>query len=63
MWIKNVQFDIKKCITWSKKSGKGKQQWNKACMDVGIQPRNLNTLVKTSVAGQWVTVHKSCYAA
>lgn len=34
--IKNVQFDIKKCITWLKNSGKGKQKWNNACLDVGI---------------------------
>jgi hypothetical protein len=45
--IKNAQFDIQKCITWLKKSSKGKQKWNKACMDVGIQPRKLNTLLKT----------------
>jgi hypothetical protein len=47
--IKNAQFDIKKCNTWLKKSSKGKQQWNKACMDVGIQPRKLNTLIKTKL--------------
>jgi len=45
--INNAQFDFQKCITWSKKSRKGKQQWNKVCMDVGIQPKKLNTLIKT----------------
>jgi hypothetical protein len=45
--IKNAQFDIQKCITWSKKSSKGKQEWNKVCMDVGIQPRKLNAPIKT----------------
>jgi hypothetical protein len=45
--IKNAQFDIQKCITWLKKSGKGKQKWNKVCMDAGIQPKKLNTLLKT----------------
>jgi hypothetical protein len=29
--IKTAQFDLHKCITWPKKSRKGKQEWNKAC--------------------------------
>jgi hypothetical protein len=27
--------------------GKGGQKWSKACIDVGIQPRKLNALIKT----------------
>ncbi len=44
--IMNAQFNIKKCISQSKKFGKGKQEWNKPCMDVRIHPKKLNTLVK-----------------
>jgi hypothetical protein len=32
-FIKSTQVSIKKCITWSKKSNKGKQAWDKACID------------------------------
>ncbi len=49
MSIKNVQYDIHKCITWSKKFGKGRLEWNKACMDARICPKKLNTLIKTKL--------------
>jgi len=49
MSIKNVQYDIQKCITWSKKFGKGRLEWNKACMDARICPKKLNTLIKTKL--------------
>jgi hypothetical protein len=34
--IKSAQFDIHKCITWPKKSRKGRQKWMKVCIDFGI---------------------------
>ncbi len=34
--IKIEQFDIQKCITWLKKSGKGRLEWNKTCIDARI---------------------------
>jgi hypothetical protein len=43
--IKVVQSNVQKCITWPKKSRKGRQKWNKTCMDFEIFPRKLNTLV------------------
>jgi hypothetical protein len=36
----------KKCITWPKKFGKRKQEWNKACVEIEICPRKLNTPMK-----------------
>ena len=45
--IRTAQADIQKCITWPKKSGKGRQEWEKACIDAGMRPRKLNTPVKT----------------
>jgi hypothetical protein len=41
--IKPIQTDLQKCITWLKKSGKGRQEWNKACVETGIHPKKLNT--------------------
>ncbi len=32
--IKVIQSNLQKCITWPKKSRKGKQRWNKACMNL-----------------------------
>jgi hypothetical protein len=44
--IKTTKVDIKECITWLKKCGKGKLTWDKTCMDFGLRPRKLNTLAK-----------------
>lgn len=35
---------IYKCITQPKKFGKGRQEWNKTCVDFGLRPRKFNTL-------------------
>jgi hypothetical protein len=32
---------------WPRKSGKGKQEWTKACIKSKIQPRKLNKHIKT----------------
>jgi hypothetical protein len=45
--IKNAQSNNKKCITWPKKFGKGRQKWNKECMDARIDPRKLHTPINT----------------
>ncbi len=45
--IKSAQIDLQKCITWLEKSGKGKHEWNNACLEIGIQPKKLNILIKT----------------
>jgi hypothetical protein len=34
--IKSPQVDLQKCITRFKKFGKGKQEWNKVCLKIGI---------------------------
>ncbi len=36
-----------KCTIWPKKFGKGKHEWNKACVEIRIRPRKLNILMKT----------------
>jgi subtilase family serine protease len=41
--IKSVQRDLHKCITWPKKSSKGKQKWEKACENSSLFPQKLNT--------------------
>jgi len=45
--FKSAQTYLQKCITWLKKSGKGRQEWNKACVETTIHPKKLNTPVKT----------------
>jgi hypothetical protein len=47
VYVKFVQEDMQKCITWPKKSRKGRQEWNKAYVEIGIHPKKLNTLLKT----------------
>jgi hypothetical protein len=36
--IKEAQLVLQKTITWTKKSGKGRQEWHKACELVGVFP-------------------------
>jgi hypothetical protein len=45
--FKSIRANLQKCIIWFKKSRKGRQKWNKACVDISIHPRKLNTPVKT----------------
>jgi len=44
--IKSTQSYLQKCITWLK-FGKGIHEWNKTCLEIGIRPKKLNTLIKT----------------
>jgi hypothetical protein len=45
--IKSIQSNLQKCITWPKKSRKGRHEWNKACSDSNLPPRKLNIPMKT----------------
>jgi hypothetical protein len=47
VFIKANKANLQKNITWPKKFGRGRQELTKACVDFGIHPRKLNTLVKT----------------
>ncbi len=46
-FIKFAQIDLQKCIIWPKKYGEGKREWNKACLEIAIRPKKLNTPIKT----------------
>jgi hypothetical protein len=50
--LKNVQLALQKITTWMKKSGKGHQEWDKACRVVGLALRKLKTLVKRKVVNK-----------
>jgi hypothetical protein len=45
--IKIVHANLQKCIAWPKTYGKGREEWTKACVNIGIHPRKLNTRMKT----------------
>ena len=34
--LKDAQKSLQSCITWTKKSGKGRQEWDRACIDAGL---------------------------
>lgn len=52
--LKNAQAALQKTITWTKNSGKGHIESEKVCVDVGLSPRKLKTLVKTKFASKVV---------
>jgi len=41
MSITFAQSNLQKCITWPKKFGKGRHEWNQACISFNLHPRNL----------------------
>ncbi len=45
--IKVAQGDLQKCITWLNFFGKGKEEWEKACVNSSFPQKKLNTQVKT----------------
>jgi hypothetical protein len=47
VFIKYACVCLQKYITWLKKSGKGRREWNKAFVKTRIQPIKLNILMKT----------------
>jgi len=47
---KICKYIIIKTITWTKKSGKGRQQWARVYKDAFIWPQKLKTHVKTIFA-------------
>ena len=52
--MKDAQKSLQSCITWTKKSGKGCQEWDRACIDAGLPTRKLKTPVKTRFASKVV---------
>ena len=50
--LKNAQSTLQKTITWTKKSGKGRHEWEKACIEAGLPSRRLKTPVKTRFASK-----------
>jgi hypothetical protein len=45
-FIKFVEVDLQKCITWPKKFGEGHQEWNKIYSEVNLRPKKLNVPLK-----------------
>jgi hypothetical protein len=52
--VKKAQGTLQKTIMWTKKSGKGRQEWVKACVEVGLPIQRLRTPVKTHFASRIV---------
>jgi hypothetical protein len=50
--VKDAQATLQKTITWTKKFSEGRQEWEKACIECGLPPQKLKTLVKTKFASK-----------
>jgi len=50
--IKGTQVILKKTITWTKKSVKRWQEWDKACVEMGLPCCKLKTLMKMLFASR-----------
>jgi hypothetical protein len=47
--LKDARKVLQKMITWIKKFRTGKQEWDKACTEVGLLTQRLKTLVKNLI--------------
>jgi hypothetical protein len=52
--LKDAQTALQKTITWTKKSTKGRHEWDAACVEASLPTRRLKTLVKTRFASKVV---------
>jgi hypothetical protein len=43
---------LQKTITWTKKLGKSRQEWELACKKVSLKPQKLKTLMKIQFASK-----------
>jgi hypothetical protein len=68
--LKDAQATLQKIIIWTKKSSKGRLEWQKACHEVNMQHRKFKTSVKTNFASkvilfqetlEYVSVINICY--
>jgi hypothetical protein len=46
-------------ITWTKESRKGKWEWEKSCVERGLQSWKLKTLLKTKFANKVIIFEKT----
>ncbi len=49
---KDAQATLQKSITWTKKFNKGRQEWEKACIECGSLLQKLKTPIKTRFASK-----------
>jgi hypothetical protein len=48
--LENAQIVFQNIITWTKKSSKGKLEWEKACHEANMQHKIFKTSMKTHFA-------------
>jgi hypothetical protein len=46
-------------LTWTKNSSKGRQEWEKACVESGLWPHQLQTPMKTRFASKVIMFEKT----
>jgi hypothetical protein len=57
--VKDAQAILQKTITWIKKFGESRQEWEKACIECGLPPQKLKTPVKTKFASKVIMFEKT----
>ncbi len=56
--VKVTQRNLRKTITWIKKLGKRRQEWERACVERGLRPQKHKTPVKTRFANKVIMFEK-----
>jgi hypothetical protein len=58
VYVKVTQSSLQKTTTWTKKSGKGRQEWERACVERRLWPRKSKTLMKIRFASKVIMFEK-----
>jgi hypothetical protein len=59
VFLKDAQSTLQKTITWSKKSIKGRQEWEVVYGEANLLPRKLKTPMKTEFASKFIFSQKT----
>jgi hypothetical protein len=52
--VKDAHVALQNIITWTKKSRKGRHEWEKSCIECEMPLRKLKTLVKTIFSSKFI---------
>jgi hypothetical protein len=56
--VKDADVGLQKTIIWTKKSKKGRHEWEHACVKSGMRHQKLKILVKTKIVNKVIMFKK-----
>jgi len=57
--VNDAQTTLQKIITWTKKFSRSRQEWEKVCIECGLLPQKMKTLIKTRFTSKVIMFEKT----